>query len=137
MHVRTPAFLFVAAALATGSVAFSAEKPAKDDSTEIRMIGEPQNCITRSSIRSTDVVDDQTIDFKMNNGDIYRNRLPQKCSGLGFEQAFSYKTSTNQLCSVDIIHVLDQTAGRLDTRGACGLGQFQQIDKVPKDHSGH
>ena len=135
MHVRTPAFLIVAAALATGSVAFSAEKASNDDSPEIRAIGEPKSCITRSSIRSTDVIDDETIDFRMRNGDIYRNHLPHKCGGLGFEQAFSYKTSTNQLCSVDIIHVLDQTAGRLDTRGACGLGQFQQIEKIDKDQA--
>ena len=90
----------------------------------------------RSSIRSTDVIDDETIDFRMNNGDIYRNHLPSKCSGLGFERAFSYKTSTNQLCNVDIIRVLDQTAGRLDTRGACGLGKFQQIEKIPKADAG-
>jgi len=81
------------------------------------------------------VIDDQTIDFKMRGGDIYRNRLPNRCGGLGFEEAFSYKTSTNQLCSVDIIHVLSQTGGRLDTRGACGLGKFQKIEKIPKEES--
>ncbi|MEH6829069.1 MAG: hypothetical protein V7665_13240, partial [Parasphingorhabdus sp.] len=86
-------------------------------------------------IRSTDVIDDQTIDFKMVNGDIYRNNLPNKCGGLGFEEAFSYKTSTNQLCNVDIIHVLAQTGGQLDTRGVCGLGKFQQIEKIRKDDS--
>ncbi|WP_417595231.1 hypothetical protein [Parasphingorhabdus sp.] len=133
MHL--PTMIVIASALAAGSIAFAAEKASKDDKYEIRMIDEPKNCITRSSIRSTDVIDDQTIDFKMNNGDIYRNILPQKCSGLGFEKAFSYKTSTNQLCSVDIIHVLDQTAGRIETRGACGLGKFQKIEKTPKQKS--
>tara|TARA_R100001244_G_scaffold6593_31_gene8337 strand:- start:25272 stop:25685 length:414 start_codon:yes stop_codon:yes gene_type:complete len=133
MQFRAPAFLLIASALATGSVAFSAEKASNDDQYEIRAIGEPKSCIMRSSIRSTDVIDDRTIDFKMNNGDIYRNNLPSKCSGLGFEEAFSYRTSTNRLCNVDIIRVLDQTAGRLDTRGACGLGKFQQIEKVRKE----
>lgn len=133
MRFQTP--LILASALAAGSVAFAADTASDDDKYEIREIGEPKSCIMRSNIRSTDVIDDQTIDFKMRNGDIYRNRLPNKCSGLGFEEAFSYKTSTNRLCNVDIIHVLSQTGGRLDTRGACGLGKFQKIEKIPKEKS--
>ena len=130
--MRLQSTIIIASALAAGSVAFAAEKATKDDKYEIREVGEAKSCINRSSIRSTDVIDDQTIDFRMRNGDIYRNRLPNKCSGLAFEEAFSYKTSTNRLCSVDIIHVLSQTGGQLDTRGACGLGKFQQIEKIPK-----
>ena len=133
--MRLPTTIIIASALAAGSMAFAADKASKDEPFEIKAVGEPEGCIRRSSIRSTDVIDDETIDFKMNNGDIYRNRLPNKCSGLGFEGAFSYKTSTNQLCNVDIIHVLDQTAGRLDTRGACGLGKFQKIEKIRKDQN--
>jgi hypothetical protein len=133
--MRLQTTIIIASALAAGSVAFAAEKASGDDKYEIREIGEPENCITRSNIRSTDVIDDQTIDFKMRNGDIYRNSLPHRCSGLGFEESFSYKTSTNQLCSVDIIHVLAQTGGRLDTRGACGLGKFQKIEKIPTEES--
>jgi|TARA_R110000765_G_scaffold318273_2_gene410589 hypothetical protein len=133
MHL--PTTIIIASALAVSGMALAAEKTSKDDKYEIRMIGEPKSCITRSRIRSTEVIDDQTIDFKMNNGDIYRNKLPHKCSGLAFEKAFSYKTSTNQLCSVDIIHVLDQTAGRIETRGSCGLGEFQQIEKIRKQKS--
>ena len=133
--MRLQSTVIIAAALTAGSLAFAAEKPSGDEIYEIRTIGEPKSCITRSSIRSTDVIDDQTIDFEMRNGDIYRNKLPNKCGGLGFEEAFSYKTSTNRLCSVDIIHVLSQTGGQLDTRGACGLGKFQQIEKIPKAES--
>ena len=133
--MRLQSTVIIASALTAGSLAFAAEKPSGDDIYEIRAIGEPKSCITRSSIRSTDVIDDQTIDFEMRNGDIYRNKLPNKCGGLRFEEAFSYKTSTNRLCSVDIIHVLSQTGGQLDTRGACGLGKFQQIEKIPKAES--
>ncbi|HEY9090687.1 hypothetical protein [Parasphingorhabdus sp.] len=104
----------------------------KDDKYIITEIGEPINCIMSSNIRSTEVIDNQTIDFKMNNGDIYRNNLPNKCPGLTFEQSFSYRTSINQLCNVDIIKPLDSTAGRLETRGACGLGKFQKIEKIKR-----
>ncbi|MEH6789954.1 hypothetical protein [Parasphingorhabdus sp.] len=135
MRILAP--LMIGAVLVTGGCTalgsdIASSAPVASD-PGVRTVGEPKSCIQRSSIRSTDVIDDSTIDFRMNNGDIYRNRLPQKCNGLGFEEAFSYETSTSQLCNVDIIRVLDQTAGRLDTRGACGLGQFQQIEKIPQD----
>lgn len=137
MRILAP--VMISALLATGGCAAAGadmgSKSSVDQDYTVKTIGEPESCITRSSIRSTDVIDDQTIDFKMNNGDIYRNVLPNKCSGLGFEEAFSYKTSTNQLCSVDIIHVLTQTGGQIDTRGACGLGKFQKIEKIPKAES--
>ena len=137
MRILAP--VIISAILATGGCAATGtemgSKASAEEDYAIRTIGEPKSCIMRSSIRSTDVIDDQTIDFRMRNGDIYRNHLPSKCSGLGFEEAFSYRTSTNQLCNVDIIRVLDQTAGRLDTRGACGLGKFQQIEKIPKDQN--
>ena len=129
--MRLQSTIIIASALAAGSVAFAGEKAAESGKYEIKAIGEPKSCINRWSIRSTDVIDDQTIDFKMNNGDIYRNNLPNKCSGLAFEEAFSYKTSSNQLCSVDIINILSQSGGQLDSRGACGLGKFQQIEKIP------
>ena len=135
MRILAP--FVITAILATGGCAATGTEMGSKASAEedhvIRTIGEPKSCIIRSSIRSTDVIDSQTIDFEMRNGDIYRNTLPNKCSGLAFEEAFSYKTSTNQLCNVDIIRVLDQTGGRLDTREACGLGKFQQIEKIPKD----
>jgi hypothetical protein len=135
MRVLTP--IMITALLATGGCAATGTdiggKSSVDADYIIKTIGKPKSCITRSRISSTDVIDDQTIDFKMVNGDIYRNNLPNKCGGLGFEEAFSYKTSTNQLCSVDIIHVLAQTGGRLDTRGSCGLGKFQKIEKIRKD----
>jgi len=134
MRILAP--VLISAILATGGCAATGtdmgSKSSVEDDYVIRTIGEPKSCITRSNISSTKVIDSQTIDFKMRNGDIYRNNLPSKCSGLAFEEAFSYKTSTNQLCNVDIIHVLSQTGGRIETRDACGLGKFQQIEKIRK-----
>ncbi|MEH6758967.1 MAG: hypothetical protein V7676_15870 [Parasphingorhabdus sp.] len=122
--------ILIGSILALAGVAYAGEKRSNDDNYVIETVGDAKSCINRSQIRSTNVIDDQTIDFEMNNGDIYRNELPNKCSGLGFEKAFSYSPSNNQLCSVDIIHVLSSSAGRLDTRAACGLGKFQKITKT-------
>ncbi len=95
-------------------------------------VGEPTNCIMPVNVRSTRVRDDQTIDFVMNNGTIYRNKLPHSCPGLGFEERFSYKLSTSQLCSVDIITVLQSFGGGLSQGASCGLGQFQKMEKAKK-----
>ena len=100
--------------------------------SEWKATGETENCIMPSRIRSTHVIDDQTIDFEMLGGDVYRNSLPHKCPSLGFEERFSYKLSTSQLCSVDIIYVLHNYGGSLSQGAGCGLGKFQKMEKVAK-----
>jgi hypothetical protein len=115
------------ALLATGALALAAcaEKPPRTAQAMVPA-GDPVNCVQTSQIRSTRVIDDQTIDFQMRNGTVMRNTLPNRCPGLGFAQAFSYRTSVNQLCNVDIITVVQQGGGPV--RGAsCGLGQFVPV----------
>jgi len=83
----------------------------------------PRSCVSLTQIRETRVVDDRTIDFIMRDRQVLRNTLPNSCPGLGFERAFTYATSLSELCSVDIITVLQQGGGI--RRGAsCGLGAF-------------
>jgi hypothetical protein len=90
-----------------------------------QVVGEPVSCIQTSRIRNTKVHNDETIDFEMLGGMVYRNTLPNRCPSLGFEERFAYRTSIGQLCSTDIITVLYSDG----TRGAgCGLGQFLPIE---------
>lgn len=91
--------------------------------------GEPVSCIDRSRLRETRVLDDSTIDFIMTNGDRFRNTLPNRCPQLGFNEAFGYQTSINQLCNVDIITVI-QPAGTPALGASCGLGQFQPMKRA-------
>ena len=94
--------------------------------------GPPVSCINLRNIRSTNVIDEQTIDFHMSGKQVYRNTLPNRCPQLGFERAFAYQTSISQLCSVDIITVIVQGSGSM--RGAsCGLGQFTPVSFKPKN----
>lgn len=102
-----------------------ADKPPRSAQTMIPA-GEPQACVQINQIRSTRVIDDQTIDFQMQGGRILRNTLPNRCPGLGFERAFSYRTSIAQLCNVDIITVVVQGAGP-QIGASCGLGMFQPV----------
>jgi hypothetical protein len=109
-----------------GAVALSAKKAAEP----VREVGAPKSCVTISQIRSTKVVDNNTIDFRMAGGKTYRNALPQSCPGLKFEDRFSYRTSLNQLCSVDIVRVLHDQGGRLYEGAGCGLGKFQMVEEI-------
>jgi hypothetical protein len=109
---------FALVALAVGPALAKDKKP--DD---LVAVGEPVDCITPHMVRSTHVRDDRTIDFEMNNRTIYRNTLPYSCPSLGFEERFAYKLSTSQLCSVDIITVLQSFGGGLSQGASCGLGK--------------
>ena len=109
-----------------GGIALSA-----DNATETQgALGKAKNCIPISQIRSTKVIDSRTIDFRMAGGKTYRNSLPQSCPGLKFEERFSYRTSLNQLCFVDIVHVLHNQGGQLHEGAGCGLGKFQMVERV-------
>src|SRR5690606_23732418 len=89
-----------------------------------QVAGEPVNCLLTRTIRNTRVHDDYTIDFELAAGKVYRNTLPNRCPGLGFEERFSHSSTTGNLCSVDTITLL-HSDGR---RGvSCGLGQFVPI----------
>jgi hypothetical protein len=92
--------------------------------------GEPVSCINLRTVRSTNVPDDRTINFVINNNRMFRNDLPMACPGLGFNRAFKHNSRSGQLCSANTITVIQSGAGA--PRGAtCGLGRFQPM--VPTD----
>jgi hypothetical protein len=91
---------------------------------EARPVGAPVDCVQTRSISHTRVRSDQVIDFYFHGGQVLRNRLPQACPGLGFDESFTHRTATGQLCSVDTIRV-NHPQGMGAT---CGLGPFQPIE---------
>lgn len=82
------------------------------------------DCVDLIRIDRTEVLDDQTILFHMKGGQVWRNRLPYKCPQLGFEKAFTHRTSINRLCSIDTITVL-HTGSPILEGATCGLGEFE------------
>ncbi|HEX8308061.1 MAG TPA: DUF6491 family protein [Allosphingosinicella sp.] len=96
---------------------------------EAREVGEPVDCIEVSRIGHTRVRDDRTVDFFMRGREVYRNRLRHECSGLGFDESFTYRTSTGRLCSVDLITVNRAGGGSGPT---CALGPFQRIETAAR-----
>jgi len=121
-----------AIALMAAALGMTADaRPLKpEQEAKIKPDGKPVDCVPLRSIQNTRVRDDRTIDFYMNGNKVYRNVLPQSCPQLGFEEKFSYKTSLSQLCSVDIITVLQSPP--LSRGASCGLGKFQPISGAPR-----
>ncbi|HEX8064502.1 MAG TPA: DUF6491 family protein [Allosphingosinicella sp.] len=124
--MKTPALCFVAASLLAGCAQGTTQRQEADRRAlaEARPVGEPVDCVELSRIDHTRVRDNRTIDFHMRGREVYRNRLPNKCPGLAFEDSFTYRTSLSRLCSVDLIMVNNRggIAGP-----ACALGPFQRI----------
>ena len=89
--------------------------------------GPAVTCIPIVQIRESRVRDDWTIDFRMNGNQWYRNALPNRCNALSFERVFTYSTSLQQLCNVDIITVIANGGNPRGPLGSCGLGMFQPV----------
>ncbi len=109
------------------------EKPAttaagQSRAPAVEVLGEPVDCILVSRIRNTRVHDDFTIDFHMTGGDVFRNTLPDRCPRLGFEESFAYEANTGNLCSIDMISVIQRGAAGAGPR--CRLGQFVPVKLV-------
>lgn len=93
----------------------------------------PRDCIILSNVEKTEVVDDNTILFYMRGRDVYRNHLPRRCPNLAREDRFSYRTTSNRLCDIDTITVLEQFGTRLQGGFTCQLGQFHPITEEEVD----
>ena len=129
MRSLTIAALAAAAITTAPAAARDREPPAATP------IGAPASCVPVNQIGETRVHNDRVIDFHMRGKRVYRNVLPYNCPSLGFERAITYKTSTNRLCSVDIIGVL-RTSPRLERGASCGLGQFQPVELAKRVRRG-
>ena len=113
----------------TASVGRPAAAPAPP--AKAAVAARDENCVQLQNIREARVRDDRTIDFILRYGRTLRNTMPYACPSLGFEKAFSYATSLSQLCSVDIITVINQGGG-VRTGASCGLGKFVPYVEPPK-----
>ena len=127
--MRLPVLTLVCAA-GIGSAA-AALRPREDVPVAVPA-GPPVACIGLASIRETRVRNDRTIDFitRGRSPGAYRVTLPQDCPQLGFERHFAYATSLSQLCSTDIITVLQQAP--LMRGASCGLAPFQPVTLPPR-----
>ena len=90
--------------------------------------GKALNCLSINSLGESRVQDDWTIDFHDHGKQWYRVTFPQRCYGLGTYRSFKYETSLSELCSTDIITVMEFGGPGSGPRGSCGMGVFQPVE---------
>lgn len=119
MHTPWPVLALVLGFAATGAA------PAQEEDRDRNM--DATHCVRIQSIRDIDIVNSRTLIFRMRGGEIYRNDLPHECPGLRRNDTLMYRSSVGQLCSVDIITVLQDWGFGFAPGASCGLGMFEPI----------
>lgn len=126
--LRLAALTTLLAGLAAGG-AYAGE----DGDAAIAMADEADDvrrCVKLYRVDRTDIIDDRNILFYMRNGEVLHNQLPRRCPGLRSADAFSYRTSLNELCNVDVITVIRPALRDFDRGATCGLGEFRPISEA-------
>lgn len=111
-----------------GASVLTGSAPAQDSSS-----GRDPQCLDLRRIRSTTVVDDRTLLFRMRNGSVYKNDLTRACPGLSNEKRFMYRVTMDRLCAIDIITVLEDRGFGFTPGASCSLGQFAEISSDEAD----
>lgn len=112
-----------AAMLAAGSTVAQEESDAPERDMD------KKHCVRVVAIDNIDIVNDDTLIFKMRGGAYYRNDLPHRCPGMRRTDTLMYRASTGMLCNVDIITVLDDWGFGFSPGVSCGLGMFTPVTK--------
>jgi len=131
--------MFLFAVLLVTSVTSSAQR--RKDATEIdeaevaaareSMLRDvtPERCLRLSRIGHTEVIDDSTIVFEVGR-DLYINQLRRECPNLERSGRFMYEVRTGQLCSSDLITVLDRFGTSYMRGFTCALSEFYPITEA-------
>ena len=90
---------------------------------------EPIRCVKIDRIENVDVIDNENVVFQIGINDYYLNTLPYACNGLRLNESIMYRTSTNELCDIDVITVLDKIGPGFQAGPSCGLGKFKPITR--------
>ena len=96
---------------------------------EGRVAGEPVRCIDMRSIRSSTIIDKTAIIYEVGNK-LYLNRPAGGASSLDSDDVLVTRTSSSQLCDIDIVRLIDRS-NHFPT-GFVNLGKFVPYSKVAK-----
>ena len=88
-----------------------------------RTPGQAQSCVSQRLLRGNKTYGEGVIVFEgQTNSSVYVNRPPNGCPELRYDRALRTRTSTDQLCSNDVVTVFDPTTHM--EFGSCALGDF-------------
>jgi len=131
--MRLSLFLIGGALLAGAGTAQAADRDPEAQLARAiagRVAGKPVDCIDQHDIRSTQIIDNTAIVYEGAGGTIYVNRPRSGASSLRWGNILVTDTHSTQLCSIDVIHLIDSNS-RMET-GFVGLGPFVPYKKVPR-----
>ncbi len=104
-----------------------------DKLLEGRVAGKPVSCLSQFETRQMQVLDKTAIVYGWGNT-IWVN-VPRNAKDLDDDDILVTRTSTSQLCDVDIVHTLDR--GSHFPSGFISLGKFVPYKKVDKVAAAH
>ena len=134
--MRIIATLALGAALLANAPAVAKQDRAAAGETKLakalagRVAGKPVNCINLRDIRSSTIFDRTAILYDA-GGKLYLNRPRSGASSLDNDDILVTKTNSSQLCSIDMVRLVDRTA-HFPT-GFVTLGEFVPYSKPPKE----
>lgn len=126
----------IASGLMLSGGAMAAEKPKLTQEQKLakalegRVEGKPVDCIMQRDIRATRIYDRVAIVYEMSNGTWYVNRPASGASSLSRNDVLVTDTRSNQLCSIDVVRLLDSST-RMQN-GFVGLDKFVPWTKPKK-----
>ena len=131
MRLHIPMIFAAAVLAAIPATASAREKLAPEDQLakllEGRIAGEPQNCITLSMARSSQVIDKTAIVYRVGST-LWVNRPEGGASSLDDDDILVTKLSGSQLCSIDAVQLHDRSSHMYS--GFVSLGKFVPYRRV-------
>lgn len=128
--------LFVLASLAilTAAPAAAQDRAAAGEASLARIVagrtaGAPVACINLRDIRSSEIVPDIGIVYRMNNGTLMVNR-PEGGAILDRDDILVTRTIGTRLCRIDIVNLVDR--GSRMPSGSLSLGDFVPYSRLPR-----
>lgn len=79
------------------------------------------SCINPTRIEKQAILSDQEIQFTLNNGEVWLNRLPRACPSLKFQGGFTWDVRGTLVCSNE------QTIYVREDGTPCQLGVFTRL----------
>ena len=95
---------------------------------EGRVQGKPVDCLFQHDIRSTQIIDRTAIIYDVGGGKLYVNRPDSGENFLRNGDVMVTNTHSDQLCSVDIVRMFDNSLWM--QVGTIGLGKFVPYTKA-------
>ena len=124
MRTLIPAIL-AAAAMLPAPAAFAKDKRPPEQQLEKllegRVAGKPQDCINLATAGSSQVIDKTAIVYRVGDT-LWVNRPRGGADQLGDDDILVTKTSSSQLCSIDVVQLHDRMSHMY--RGFVSLGEF-------------